>query len=364
MENKDINAINDTNDTNKNFNQYATEFDFNKSLTLLNNFEAQNSIDLTNREKASPISINASELCTQNVSSTLNSQEVYSLAAPSANGQEAATPTNEQETAQASTPTSSLSLSSKPALTSNSIVNEQLNKVESFLKSKVNSLNNKQRKLLGYSMMGVGIILATLLIVNTFTKLDFSDLLISSGSKEALTNLVTKAVNVASPSANTNNNLSDSSSNANANANKSKDAKDANSSNSNTVVSGDVLANWQPITSLLASTEKRRKKAAKGLGIDKGEWILACVSVGCWDCDRAALTLNQLKINNKVNNVLAITTANQTEASLWKERLGLEFEVKSVSSEAFDDTGAVFLPTIIKVKNAISIGAKESLEGK
>ena len=137
----------------------------------------------------------------------------------------------------------------------------------------------------------------------------------------------------------------------------------ANSPNSNTG-NDDMLANWQPITSLLASTEKKRRQAAKDLGIDKGEWILACVSVGCWDCDRVALTLNKLKINNKVSNVLAITTANQTEASLWKERLGLEIEVRSVSSETFGDTGAVFLPTIIKLKDGVSIGAKESLEGK
>jgi thiol-disulfide isomerase/thioredoxin len=96
--------------------------------------------------------------------------------------------------------------------------------------------------------------------------------------------------------------------------------------------------------------------AAKELGIDKGEWILACLSVSCGDCDKAALKLNEL--NSK--NILAITTANVTETTLWKERLGLKFEVKAVSDQTFDDTGAVLLPTIIKLKDGISVAAREN----
>ncbi|KAF0250347.1 MAG: hypothetical protein FD167_258 [bacterium] len=381
MENKDINAITDAN---KNFNQYATDLDFNKSLTLLNAFESQkaskasNASNLTNTENTEntekPLDVIPSKLNVKEALNTLNTidnQELSPITATSDNVQEATPLINEQESSseQESSQSSSSSLTSdlasdpNPTKTSNSVIIEQLNNVESFLRSIINRLNNKQRKLLGYSMMGIGIILSTLLIVNTFNKLEFSNAFVSPSSKEAVTNLLTKAATVSSQSkakensrgdeTNTNNNLSDSGSSSDV----------ANSPNSNTG-NADTLANWQPITRLLASTEKKRTQAAKDLGIDKGEWILACVSVGCWDCDRAALTLNKLKINNKVSNLLAITTANQTEATLWKERLGLEIEVRSVSSEAFGDTGAVFLPTIIKLKDGVSIGAKESLEGK
>ena len=276
------------------------------------------------------------------------------------------------------------------------IAEEKANQLEARLKAKLNKLSDRKRKLLGYSMITLGVVLSSLLIVTTFARLEFKDVLVqaTSTSKDTLGKILAKS-DTAKPdlASNSNANSNENSNRANSksvlgtdnNSRVGANGTANNNSNSNVIINlsdsssyksnnknevgNKVLGDWQAISSLLASTPNRRKLAAKTLGIDKGEWILACFSVGCGDCDRAATKLNQLKINGNacnvgnVGNVLAITTANQSEANLWQQRLGLGFEVRSVSSQTFDDTGAVFLPTIIKLKNGISIGAKESLEG-
>jgi len=277
------------------------------------------------------------------------------------------------------------------------IAEEKANQLEAKLKAKLNKLSDRKRKLLGYSMITIGVVLSSILIVTTFASLEFKDVFLksTSASKDTLTKILAKTGTAESKSnfdsnSNFNSNKATTKSEPDPDNNNAVDGNNAanNNSNSNVIinlsdsdshssnaknkgvgsgdneaneVSNEVLADWQPITSLLASTPNRRKLAAKTLGIDKGEWVLACFSVGCGDCDRAAIKLNQLKANGNVGNVLAITTASLSEANLWKERLGLGFEVRSVSSQTFDDTGTVFLPTIIKLKNGVSIGAKESL---
>ncbi len=269
------------------------------------------------------------------------------------------------------------------------IAEEKANQLEAKLKAKLNKLSDRKRKLLGYSMITIGVVLSSILIVTTFASLEFKDVFLksTSASKDTLTKILAKTGTAESKSnfdsnsnfnsnkATTksepdpdNNNAVDGNNAANNNSNSNviinlsdSDSRNGNGDNKANEVGNEVLGDWQPITSLLASTPNRRKLAAKTLGIDKGEWVLACFSVGCGDCDRAANKLNQLKANGNVGNVLAITTASPSEANLWKERLGLAFEVRSVSSQTFDDTGTVFLPTIIKLKNGVSIGAKESL---
>jgi len=269
--------------------------------------------------------------------------------------------------------TEKASLTSQP--TSITIAEEKANQLEAKLKAKLNKLTDRKRKLLGYSMITIGVILSTILIITTFARLEFKDLLLqaTSASKDTLTKILAKTGTAESKSnfdsnSNFNSNKATTKSELDPDNNNAVDGNNAanNNSNSNVIINlsdsdSHKLGDWQPITSLLASTPNRRKLAAKTLGIDKGEWVLACFSVGCGDCDRAAIKLNQLKANGSVGNVLAITTASLSEANLWKERLGLGFEVRSVSSQTFDDTGTVFLPTIIKLKNGVSIGAKESL---
>lgn len=215
-------------------------------------------------------------------------------------------------------------------------IEEKVNKFESDLRTKVNGFSDKKRKALGYSMITLASMLGTILILGFITTVNFTGFF--AEAKQLKDQVVEVAGTV---------NFDD----------KPKDTNIpviANLSDPNSI-------NWQPTHSLLASTPKRRKMVAKSLGIDKGEWILACFSVDCGDCDRVAQTLNQL---SNLKNIVAITKASATDATLWKERLGLKFEVKAVSEQTLEDTGTVLLPTIIKLKNGEFIGAVESLEEK
>jgi hypothetical protein len=114
---------------------------------------------------------------------------------------------------------------------------------------------------------------------------------------------------------------------------------------------------WQDIDTLLASTEKRRSRLFSQLGISKGEYVLACVSVHCGDCDDIALELNQ-KAN--LSNIIAISSASVAEVEAWKNKLGLKFRVASLSVNSFDDSGAVILPTLIRVKDSKALGVSET----
>lgn len=123
------------------------------------------------------------------------------------------------------------------------------------------------------------------------------------------------------------------------------------------VNSQNTKASWQRVDELLASTEQRRNKLFAQLAINKGEYVLACVSVSCSDCDKMALELNQ---KTNLANIIAITSAPKQQAKEWKERLGLTYRVESLSERDFDDSGVVLLPTLIKVKNGKAIAASES----
>jgi thiol-disulfide isomerase/thioredoxin len=282
---------------------------------------------------------------------------------------------NAQETAQAAeaAPTNiiadaSIASKSDSESTTESITAQKFNQLESHLRAKVNSLSDGKRKLLGYSMIGVGAILSILLIVTTFAQVNFNSFFTQASSKDSFDSLFSKVHITSSQSKEPNSANSNSKDNQQELLPENDSRNISLEANTNTTIINNLsdpssdsnsqakLEEWQPISSLLASTPKRRKMAAKELGIDKGEWILACLSVSCGDCDKAALKLNEL--NSK--NILAITTANVTETTLWKERLGLKFEVKAVSDQTFDDTGAVLLPTIIKLKDGISVAAREN----
>ncbi|MFY9226394.1 MAG: hypothetical protein WAQ98_27200 [Blastocatellia bacterium] len=119
-------------------------------------------------------------------------------------------------------------------------------------------------------------------------------------------------------------------------------------------------SSWQDIDTLLASTEKRRNKLFSQLGISKGEYVLACVSVHCGACDDIALELNQLNQKANLSNIIAISSASMAEVEAWKNRLGLKFRVQSLSVDSFDDSGVVILPTLIRVKDGKAIGVSET----
>ncbi len=240
-----------------------------------------------------------------------------------------------------------------------SIVEEKANKLETDLRAKVSSFSNRKRKVLGYSMIIIGSMLATMLVLSLLTSINFTSLFAQSTSKDTFDNLFSK---IHKQKTETKQETKELNVDINEGSTSYIDGK-ATSTNTSIVtnLSDPSLIKWQPTHSLLASTPKRRKMLAKELGIDKGEWILACFSVDCGDCDRAALKLNQLNLKS-LKNVIAITKASSTDATLWKERLGLKYEVKSVSEQSFEDTGTVLLPTIIKLKDGEFVGAVESLE--
>jgi hypothetical protein len=119
-------------------------------------------------------------------------------------------------------------------------------------------------------------------------------------------------------------------------------------------------AEWQPIKKLIASTPARRLQAAQKLGIAKGEYYLAFVSVNCSTCDEEALKLNQKKNRDRV---IAFTVAPSTAVDEWQKRLNLKFPVRSLSQEEFDDLGGVvLLPTLIHLQNGVAVGASETAD--
>ncbi len=118
-----------------------------------------------------------------------------------------------------------------------------------------------------------------------------------------------------------------------------------------------VEAQWQPIDTLLASNDKQREKLFKKLKLNKGEYVIACVSIRCGDCDEIALGLNQ---KTNLEQIIAITNGSVEEVNAWKTRLGLNFRVEGVSEELFNDTGAVMLPTLIRIKKLKAIGVSET----
>lgn len=120
-------------------------------------------------------------------------------------------------------------------------------------------------------------------------------------------------------------------------------------------------AEWQPIETLLASTPQRRLKAAQQLGIEEGEYILALLSIHCGDCDRIAQQLQQRAAHHRI---IAVAVAEHDQAAIdeWKKGLGLSITVVGINQQAFNDLGAVLLPTLVKLENGKAVGVAENCE--
>lgn len=114
---------------------------------------------------------------------------------------------------------------------------------------------------------------------------------------------------------------------------------------------------WQRPDELLASTEDRRKQLFSGLGISKGEYVVACISINCGNCEQIAKELNK-KAN--LDKIIAITNAPLAETQAWTARLGLKYRVEAISESSFDDSGVVILPTLIRVRDGKAVGASET----
>lgn len=117
---------------------------------------------------------------------------------------------------------------------------------------------------------------------------------------------------------------------------------------------------WRPIKSLLASTPARRWSAAKKLGLNKGDYYLAFISLGCSSCDREVLKLSQ---KSQPARIVAFAVAPSDVVERWQKQLGLKYSVRSLSQQDFDDLGGVvLLPTIVYLRDGIAVGASETAD--
>ncbi|MDQ3685384.1 MAG: peroxiredoxin family protein [Acidobacteriota bacterium] len=116
---------------------------------------------------------------------------------------------------------------------------------------------------------------------------------------------------------------------------------------------------WQPPKVLLASTSERRRSAAQRLGIAKGEYVVALLSIRCGDCDREALGLNE---KASADRIIAIAPAPAKDVATWKKKLGLKYRVVAVSDKVFDDFGGVILPTLVLLRDGRAVGVSERAE--
>ena len=81
---------------------------------------------------------------------------------------------------------------------------------------------------------------------------------------------------------------------------------------------------------------------------------MAYFSAYCSDCDKAAV---ELKKTAEIERVLGVTIAPAESARKWKQELGLNYPVISVSERTFEDPGAVILPTLVLFEDGEAKGA-------
>lgn len=115
---------------------------------------------------------------------------------------------------------------------------------------------------------------------------------------------------------------------------------------------------WQDIKTLLASTVPRRYQALKKLGLIKGEYIIAAISIDCSECERTVLKMNQLP-NLNPERMVVVAVAPEKVVQEWQTKLGLKYQVIPISQELFEDLGAVILPIIIKTVDGKALAVSE-----
>lgn len=111
---------------------------------------------------------------------------------------------------------------------------------------------------------------------------------------------------------------------------------------------------WKKVEECIAGTPISRRRAAHRLGFHRGRWIAAYFSAYCSDCDKAAV---ELKKTVETDRVLGVTIAPAESAKKWKQELGLNYPVVSVSERTFEELGAVILPTLVLFEDGEAKGA-------
>lgn len=110
---------------------------------------------------------------------------------------------------------------------------------------------------------------------------------------------------------------------------------------------------WQPINHMLASRPERRAKALQKIGFPQSEGVIIALSLTCPECIKLALDINSsLSLSkDKLSSVVGVAVAPGAEIKTWKQKLNLDYEVKSISEADMEDLGVALLPTLIKDSN-------------
>lgn len=223
------------------------------------------------------------------------------------------------------------------------------------VQEKLKSLSSVKKKLIAYLIGVLGIILSIMLISNSISnnRNNFREVVSAMKPGIAALGSKLKSANSSFTTDSNSNNSKFAGDESDESGKKTSIDTSSKTGNDNSEKEG----SWQQVESLLASTEERRKKVAKSLGIDKGEYYLAVFSISCDFCDREAVNLNSKK---SLDKIIAISNASKADTKKWQESLGLKYRVESVSELTFDNSGAVFLPTIIHFIDGKAVGASET----
>lgn len=104
---------------------------------------------------------------------------------------------------------------------------------------------------------------------------------------------------------------------------------------------------WVDSSERVASTEARRLAALKRIGLERGDRLIALISIRCGECDVMAQQLDR-----KGTPAVILADAPVKEMDRWARSLKLRYvRYISVKPETMEDLGAVLLPTLIEVKD-------------
>lgn len=125
----------------------------------------------------------------------------------------------------------------------------------------------------------------------------------------------------------------------------------ANSNNANNEANLTASVEWKPISYMLASTPARRAKALENIGFPQSEGVIIALSLHCPECIKLATDINSSLSKDKLSSIVGVAVSPEAEISAWKEKLNLNYEVKSIAEMDMEDLGVALFPTLIKVSN-------------
>jgi hypothetical protein len=199
------------------------------------------------------------------------------------------------------------------------------------MEKKLNGMSKTKRGLLGLSLILIGGSLTFYSLNNAAytTKAYWQELKVSKASKTSRL----QSNKIFSDRANTNG------------------ASATNGTISTNAAGESVRVEWQPINYMLASTPARRAKALESVGFPQSEGVIVALSLTCPECIKLAVDMNSHLPKDKLPSIVGVAVAPGAEIQAWKEKLNLDYEVKSISETDMENLGVALFPTLIKVSN-------------